>query len=85
MNALETGKYDPSLPLAFKIAHLFELFSQLDATIDRAQGGLGIGLALVRRLVELHGGRVAAASAGKGRGATFTVCLPRRARPADAD
>ena len=59
-----------------KIAHLFEFFSQLDVTIDRAQGGLGIGLALVKRLVELHGGSVTAASPGKGKGSTFTVRLP---------
>ena len=60
-----------------RIADLFELFSQLDATMERSQGGLGIGLALVKRLVELHGGSVVAASAGKGKGATFTVRLPR--------
>lgn len=53
------------------------MFHQIDATIDRSQGGLGIGLALVRPLVELHGGSVAAESAGLGRGATFTVRLPR--------
>ena len=59
-----------------KIPHLFELFSQLDTTLDRSAGGLGIGLALVRRLVELHGGTVAAASQGPGKGSTFTVRLP---------
>lgn len=63
---------------AGKLSQLFELFHQLDATMDRSQGGLGIGLALVRRLVELHGGSVSAASAGLGEGATFTVRLPRR-------
>ncbi len=55
---------------------VFGLFTQVDATIDRSQGGLGIGLTLVRSLVEMHGGSVAAASEGKGKGAEFTVRLP---------
>jgi signal transduction histidine kinase/DNA-binding response OmpR family regulator len=55
---------------------VFDLFSQIDSTIDRSQGGLGIGLTLVRRLVELHGGRVEVASEGPGRGSEFTVRLP---------
>ena len=55
---------------------IFDLFSQLDSTSGRAQGGLGIGLALVRNLVELHGGRVEAASAGAGQGSEFTLWLP---------
>ena len=59
------------------LPRLFQLFAQVDVTFDRAQGGLGIGLALVRRLVALHGGSVSAASAGRGRGATFTVRMPR--------
>ena len=60
-----------------KIDRLFELFSQIDVPLDRTEGGLGVGLVLVKRLVELHGGTVAAASAGKGKGTTFTVRLPR--------
>jgi PAS domain S-box-containing protein len=64
---------------------LFEMFSQIDATLERSQGGLGIGLALVRRLVELHGGTVVAHSDGTGRGSTFRVWLPGPGgSPADA-
>jgi CheY-like chemotaxis protein len=56
---------------------IFELFAQADRTLDRAQGGLGIGLSLVKGLVEMHGGQVTAASAGAGQGSRFTVRLPR--------
>ncbi len=55
---------------------LFGLFTQVDRSLNRSQGGLGIGLALVRRLVELHEGTVTAHSDGPGKGATFTVTLP---------
>ncbi len=55
---------------------VFEMFSQVDRTLNRAQGGLGIGLALVRRVVDLHAGDITAASAGAGHGSTFTVTLP---------
>ena len=55
---------------------LFRLFSQVDASHDRSRGGLGIGLALVKSLVELHGGTVWASSDGPGRGSEFTVRLP---------
>jgi len=55
---------------------VFDLFTQGSRTLDRAQGGLGLGLALVRKLVELHGGIVTAASPGPGQGSTFTVKLP---------
>lgn len=55
---------------------VFDLFAQVDHTVGRARGGLGIGLALVKQLVHLHGGNVGARSAGIGAGATFTVCLP---------
>lgn len=59
------------------LARVFELFSQLDGSADRAQGGLGIGLALVRNLVEMHGGRVEVCSAGVvGQGSEFTLWLP---------
>ena len=58
------------------LPRIFELFVQGPRALDRAQGGLGIGLTLVRRLVELHGGAVAVDSAGPGRGSEFTVRLP---------
>ena len=58
------------------IPHLFKRFSQADTSITRRFGGLGLGLAIARHLVELHGGTVAAASDGRDRGATFTVRLP---------
>jgi CheY-like chemotaxis protein len=54
---------------------IFDMYAQADRTLDRAQGGLGIGLTLVRRLVELHGGTIVASSEGEGRGSTFTVRL----------
>ena len=59
------------------LPRVFDLFTQGQRSLDRAQGGLGIGLTLVRRLVELHGGRVAAASDGPSKGSTFIVRLPR--------
>ena len=68
------------------LPHVFERFWQSDVTCSRAHGGLGLGLAIVRELVEMHRGRVEAASEGKGRGATFTVWLPlltERAETAD--
>jgi PAS domain S-box-containing protein len=58
------------------LPHVFELFTQAERTPDRSQGGLGLGLALVHSLVQLHGGRVEARSDGPGRGSTFTVVLP---------
>jgi signal transduction histidine kinase/ActR/RegA family two-component response regulator len=60
------------------IPHLFDLFVQADKSLARSRGGLGIGLTLVRQLVELHGGTVIAESAGEGSGSTFIVWLPRR-------
>jgi len=64
-----------------QIDGIFEPFAQVDTSIERARGGLGIGLTLVRRLVEMHGGRVAAESAGLGQGSRFSVRLPMRTAP----
>ena len=58
------------------LPHVFDRFRQAEGSISRRQGGLGLGLAVVRHLVELHGGNVMAESGGKGMGATFTVELP---------
>jgi signal transduction histidine kinase/ActR/RegA family two-component response regulator len=59
------------------VERVFDLFTQAERTPDRSQGGLGLGLALVKSLVELHGGAVQAASEGPGKGSTFTVRLPQ--------
>ncbi len=63
------------------LPHVFDMFMQADRSLDRAQGGLGIGLTLVRRLVELHGGSVMAYSAGLGQGSEFKVRLPLSNKP----
>jgi CheY-like chemotaxis protein len=59
------------------LPHVFDVFVQGTISLDRSQGGLGIGLSLVRRLVELHGGSVSAASDGTSHGSTFVIRLPR--------
>jgi PAS domain S-box-containing protein len=64
------------------IPRLFEVFSQADRSLDRARGGLGLGLALVKGLVDLHGGNVTAESRGLGHGSAFTVRLPMTRHPA---
>ncbi len=58
---------------------LFEMFAQLDPSLSRSRGGLGVGLSIVRRLVEMHGGRVEASSDGPGKGSEFRVSLPENA------
>lgn len=58
------------------LPHIFDLFIQANRSLDRSEGGLGLGLSLVRNIVEMHGGHVQAASAGPGRGSEFTVRLP---------
>ena len=67
-----------------ELPKVFEMFTQVGRHLDRAQGGLGIGLALVRRLVELHGGTIEATSAGSGKGSEFTVRLPLAEARADS-
>jgi signal transduction histidine kinase len=60
------------------LPRVFELFAQGERALGRAQGGLGIGLSLVRRLVEMHGGTITAHSDGPGKGSEFVVRLPAR-------
>ncbi|MGA0610203.1 ATP-binding protein [Caldimonas sp. KR1-144] len=61
---------------AHERGRIFEMFTQVDSSVERRQGGLGIGLALVRRVIELHGGSVHVESAGRGQGSEFIVRLP---------
>jgi signal transduction histidine kinase len=68
-----------------QIEGIFEPFAQVDTSIERARGGLGIGLTLVKRLVEMHGGHVNAASPGLGQGSRFSVRLPMRTTPAQPE
>jgi len=72
MNVTDNGI---GIPPEF-IEHVFDRFRQADATITREHGGLGIGLAVVKELVELHGGSIAVESRGRGKGASFTVTFP---------
>ena len=67
------------------LPHVFDLFAQADHSLARPQGGLGIGLTLVKRLVEMHGGRVEVHSEGPGRGSEFLVHLPRQRKPEQAE
>jgi signal transduction histidine kinase/ActR/RegA family two-component response regulator len=71
-----------------RLDDIFEMFSQVNRSMERSRGGLGIGLALVRSLVQMHGGTVKAASPGPGQGSTFTIRLPiavSSERPASVD
>jgi PAS domain S-box-containing protein len=71
-----------------KLDSIFDMFMQIDRTVERSQGGLGIGLTLVKRLVQMHGGSIEAKSAGRGQGSEFIVRLPvmieSQGAPADA-
>ena len=58
------------------LPRVFEMFTQAESSTERTHGGLGIGLALARRLVEMHGGEIAADSDGPGQGSTFTITMP---------
>lgn len=66
------------------LPHIFDIFTQAERTSDRVQGGLGLGLSLVKNLVALHGGTVMAKSTGIGSGSEFTVCLPLLKDPAQS-
>jgi CheY-like chemotaxis protein len=66
------------------LPHVFDLFTQAERTPDRSQGGLGLGLALVRSIMALHGGSVTAHSDGPGKGSTFTLSLPLLHKERDA-
>jgi CheY-like chemotaxis protein len=61
---------------AEQLNHVFEMFVQVRQSLEKSQGGLGIGLTLVKRLVQMHGGRIEARSQGRGKGSEFTVHLP---------
>src|SRR2546430_14083935 len=62
------------------LTRIFDMFTQADLPVERSQGGLGVGLALVERLVKLHGGSVSAHSEGPGKGSKFTIRLPLAVR-----
>jgi CheY-like chemotaxis protein len=67
-----------------KLDSIFDMFMQVDLTAERSQGGLGIGLTLVKRLAEMHGGSIEARSAGEGQGSEFIVRLPVLSKPSVA-
>src|SRR5262249_51749688 len=71
------------IPREFQ-SSIFEMFTQVDRSLERSQGGLGIGLALARSIVALHGGTIGVESEGQGRGSTMTVRVPASAAPAAA-
>jgi len=76
-NSVSLSVKDNGIGLApDSIAGIFEMFSQIDGVVGRSDGGLGIGLALVKGLTELHGGTIEARSGGLGHGSEFVVCLP---------
>ena len=82
--AVEIGVRDTGVGIAAELLPtVFDLFTQANRSLDRSQGGLGVGLTLVKRLVEMHGGTVEARSEGPGRGSEFTVRLPITVEPSN--
>ena len=69
---------------AHLLPRIFDPFMQVDPSLGKTQGGLGIGLTLVKQLVEMHGGTIEATSDGPGMGSELVVCLPARSSPEDA-
>jgi signal transduction histidine kinase/ActR/RegA family two-component response regulator len=83
--AVEVRVTDTGIGIAAdEMPDVFDMFTQFDASPERTHGGLGVGLALARRLAQLHGGTITARSAGLGQGSEFTVRLPLATAPADA-
>jgi two-component system CheB/CheR fusion protein len=84
-NAIEVSVRDDGIGIpADALFHIFDMFSQVDRSIERTTGGLGIGLALVKGIVEMHGGKIHAWSDGPGLGSTFKVTLPLSRQRADS-
>ena len=80
-DAIELQVRDSGIGIAAELQpHIFDLFTQAERSLDRSQGGLGIGLCLVKKLVEMHGGSVTVVSA-LGRGSAFVVRMPRMVNP----
>jgi signal transduction histidine kinase len=76
-NEVSIGVRDTGIGIAPQaLPRIFEMFTQVDSSSERRQGGLGVGLALAKRVVELHGGRISAHSEGEGKGSEFVVTLP---------
>lgn len=84
-NAIVTVKDNGVGIASDKLDRVFEMFAQVESSLERSRGGLGIGLMLVKRLVEMHGGTIHADSAGLGLGSKFTLTLPVVAAPTLAD
>lgn len=81
ISVTDTGE---GIPNEF-LPHIFERFSQADGSASRRHGGLGLGLSIVKTLVEMHGGKVSAHSAGRGKGSTFKLSLPLRVTSGEED
>jgi signal transduction histidine kinase/CheY-like chemotaxis protein len=85
-DSLEIRVWDDGIGIPpHMVDSIFELFTQVETSLDRSQGGLGIGLTLVKSIVELHGGTVRAHSAGTGRGSEFVISLPLVEAPSSTD